>query len=72
MKALRIIIIIIAIAFLIAGILGLAKYAKDYNVLSNYGQGYVIGKSVLTIAGALLLFVSFRLSKKSNTSTQNY
>ena len=41
----------------------LAGDAKDYNMLSNYGQGYVVGKSVLTLSVGILFLFSFRLSK---------
>jgi len=41
------------------------RYLFDYNILTQYGKGYVWGSIFLLIAGLVLIF--FGLKKKKNS-----
>jgi len=41
-------------------------YVLDYNLLTEYGRGYVWGCIILFVIGSLLIFLSFKKIKSSN------
>jgi len=52
---------------LLSSIYSLVQYALDYDVLSQYGKGYIWGKVLMFIIGAVLIYFGFKKSKKPIT-----
>ncbi|OQC38302.1 MAG: hypothetical protein BWX63_00402 [Bacteroidetes bacterium ADurb.Bin041] len=57
--------LIIGIVLLLIGFFQGFRYLFDYNILTQYGKGYVWGSIFLLIAGLVLIF--FGLKKKKNS-----
>jgi multisubunit Na+/H+ antiporter MnhG subunit len=47
------------------GVVPLIRYALDYQILSNYGQGYVWGKAIILLVGVVCIVIGSRLKKAS-------
>ncbi len=50
-------IVAIGTLFLLLGILQFFKYFSNYNILTQYGKGYVWGSGILIIIGIILIIV---------------
>jgi len=48
-------IVAIGTLFLLLGILQFFKYFSNYNILTQYGKGYVWGSGILIIIGIILI-----------------
>ena len=53
----------LGILLLLAGIIPLFQYLLDYNVLSEYGKGYVWGKIILVLGGLGLVRAARRVGR---------
>lgn len=53
----------LGILLLLAGIIPLFQYLLDYNVLSEYGKGYVWGKIILVLGGLGLVLAARRVGR---------
>lgn len=58
--------LIIGIAFLIFGLYPFVKYISDFQILSSYGKGFVIGKVLILVLGCSLIYLSIRLKTKES------
>ena len=58
------VILIIGIILSILGFVQGYRYIFDFDVLSNYGKGYVLGAALLLIAGLALIIASFYVKRK--------
>lgn len=56
--------IIIGILFSLVGIFQTTQYIFDYNILSEYGKGYIWGSSILLALGLFTLTLGIRLKKQ--------
>jgi uncharacterized membrane protein len=62
----RIFLQIIGVLLCIIALISLFSYLGDYQILSEYGKGFVWGKVVLLLIGVLLFYLGIR--KRSNGS----
>ena len=51
--------------FVLLGLFQMVKYLSDYNVLSQYGKGYMWGSGFLIVLGAALIFGGLKKKKTS-------
>lgn len=56
--------LIIGIVLLLIGFIQGVRYLLDYNTLTQYGKGYVLGSILLFVMGILLIYIGVR--KKNN------
>ncbi len=52
----------LGILLILFSVFSFGQYIMDYNVLSDYGKGYIWGKGIILAAGLTLLY--FGLKKK--------
>ncbi len=57
--------LIIGAAISITAIAKLATYLQHYANLTAYGQGYVWGNVILLVVGLALLFLGWRIKKRT-------
>lgn len=50
--------------------LSLFKYIFDYNMLSDYGKGYLWGKIALFLIGVVLMYFGFKENKQAQPKSQ--
>jgi len=60
----RKLLLILGIALLIFGLYPFVKYIADFDILSSYGKGFVMGKILIFLLGGFLMFFSFRMKSK--------
>ena len=52
--------LILGIILVLASLFSIGQYIGDYEVLSEYGKGFIWGKILLLAAGATLIFVALK------------
>ena len=52
--------LILGIILVLASLFSIGQYIGDYQVLSEYGKGFIWGKILLLAAGAALIFAAWR------------
>lgn len=52
--------LLLGILLILASLFSIGQYISDYNVLSEYGKGFIWGKFLLLAVGAALIFVAVR------------
>ncbi|KOH43874.1 hypothetical protein [Sunxiuqinia dokdonensis] len=50
--------------------LSLLKYIFDYNILSEYGKGYLWGKITLFLIGVVLMYFGLKKTKQTQAKNQ--
>lgn len=62
----RKIIVVLGSIITLIGIYQTSKYLFDYNQLTQYGKGYILGSVFLTIIGIVFLIVALKIKKRTN------
>lgn len=57
--------VIIGVIFCLMGLFQGYKYILDYNLLTEYGKGYVWGASILFVIGVFLIVLGVKKTSKS-------
>ncbi len=60
----RIVIRILGALLLLLGAYQTLLYIRDYDVITQYGKGYVWGSVIMTLAGGALVIMSFRKKRR--------
>jgi len=55
--------LIFGVVFVLLGIFQGGRYIFDYELLSSYGKGYVIGSGLLLLLGVLLIYFGIKKKK---------
>jgi len=61
----KITLVIIGSFLILLGLFQGGRYIPDYSILTSYGKGYVWGSVIIFLIGVALIFVAFKVSKKS-------
>ena len=56
--------LVLGIIVVIASLIRIGQYVADYQILSDYGKGYIWGHVLTLAVGALLIFFGLRKKKE--------
>lgn len=59
-------ILVLGIIFIIASLIRIGQYISDYQILSDYGKGFIWGNIITLALGGLMVFYGLRKKKKSD------
>lgn len=57
------VLLFVGVILVLLGVFQGGRYIFDYELLSSYGKGYVIGSGLLFILGVLLIYFGFKKKK---------
>ena len=60
--------LVIGIILILIALISMKPYIFDFSKLSDYGQGYIVGKVIMLVAGITLVF----LGKRKKTVQANF
>ncbi len=50
----------VGILFMLFSLLSIIPYISDYEVLSEYGKGFIVGKFLLMLVGLLMVIIGIK------------